>query len=98
MQGFLSRWKPNDGEKIIAMGNWKESRVEAVGTYRLVLDTGFILDLHNVFLVPEISRNLISFSKLVHDGFEFNFGQNFVRISRNECLIENGYLCSGWYR
>lgn len=63
-----------------------------------MLDTGFVLDLHNVFLVPEISRNLISVSKLIHEGFEFIFGQNLMRISRNECLIGNGYLCGGLYR
>ena len=37
-QGFLSSLKPNDGEKTIAMGNWKESRFKAACTYRLVLD------------------------------------------------------------
>lgn len=80
------------------MGNRKESQVEAVGTYRPVLDIGFILNLHNVFFVLEISRNLIYVSKLVHEGFGFIFGQNFMRISRNECVIGNGHLCGGLYR
>ncbi|XXG72827.1 hypothetical protein AAC387_Pa07g1837 [Persea americana] len=64
VQGFLSRRTLNDSEKTITMGNKKESRVEAIGTYRLVLDTGHVLDLDNTFLVPDISRNLISVSRL----------------------------------
>lgn len=46
------------------MESKKESRVEAVGTYWLVLDTEYGLDHHNNFLVLDISRNLVSIAKL----------------------------------
>jgi len=46
------------------MGNREKVPVEDVRTYRLILDTGFYLDLLDTFFVPSISRNLISLSKL----------------------------------
>ena len=45
--------------------------VEAVRTYRLILDTGFHLDLFDTFYVPSISRNLGSLSKLDVVGYSF---------------------------
>jgi len=36
------------------------SHVEAVGTYKLVLKSGFQLDLESTFYVPSFSRNLVS--------------------------------------
>jgi len=35
--------------------------MEAVKTYRLILDTGYHLDLMDTFYVPSITRNLIFF-------------------------------------
>ena len=80
------------------MGNKKESRVEAVGTYRLVLDTNHVLDLDNTFLVFSISRNLISVFKLDCNGFNFNFEHCIMHIFSNNILIVNGYMCDGLYR
>ena len=46
------------------------SKVEGVGTFRLILKTGYVLDLNNVFYVPSFSRNLILsiFKNKVHIG------------------------------
>ena len=97
-RGFLSRRTPNDSKKTITMRNKKESRVEVVGTYRLVFDTRHVLDLDNTFLVPNISRNLISVSILDCNGFNFNFGHGIMHIFSNNILIVNGYMCDGLYR
>ena len=45
MQGFLNQRKPTETERSIYSGNWISSHVEAVGTYRLVLRSGFVLNL-----------------------------------------------------
>ena len=45
MQGFLNQRKPTETERSIYSGNWISSHVEAVGTYRLVLISGFVLNL-----------------------------------------------------
>ena len=98
VQGFLSKRSPSDGLRTIMMGNRQESRVEAIGTYRLVLDTGFSLDLHDTFYVPAISRNLISISKLDHDGFVFNFEHGLLKVYKNAILVGNGFLYDGLYK
>jgi hypothetical protein len=44
------------------------------------LNNGFILRLHNVLYVPSLSRNLIYFSCLDDDGYDYQFGNR-------QCLI-----------
>ena len=60
IQGFLNQIKPAESERSIYSENRIGSHVEAVGTYRLVLRSGFVLDLERTFYVPSFSRNLIS--------------------------------------
>ncbi|KAA0032875.1 Retrovirus-related Pol polyprotein from transposon TNT 1-94 [Cucumis melo var. makuwa] len=63
-EGFLTTRTTNPNERFIFMENRVKVPVEAMGTYRLTLDTGHHLDLFDTFYVPSISRNLISLSKL----------------------------------
>ncbi|KAL0307710.1 UNVERIFIED_CONTAM: Retrovirus-related Pol polyprotein from transposon TNT 1-94, partial [Sesamum angustifolium] len=44
-QGFLSLRKPMGSEQSIYSGNQMRSQVEAVGTFRLVFNNGYVLDL-----------------------------------------------------
>jgi hypothetical protein len=64
MQIFLNTRKPASNEQRVYSENKLFSHVEAVGTFRLILKTGYVLDLENVFFIPCFSRNLISVSKL----------------------------------
>jgi hypothetical protein len=66
------------------------SHVEAVGTFRLILKTGYILDLENVFFIPCFSRNLISVSKLDVIGFSFWFINSTFSIFKCENFIGGG--------
>jgi len=59
MQGFLSTRFINPNEKFVFMGNRVKVLVKAVGTYHLILDTIFHLDLFDTFYVPSIFRNLV---------------------------------------
>ena len=63
------------------------------GTYQLILDTGFQLNLTETFYVPSISINLISLSKVDNDGFVFNFGLGVLSINRNNIQIGSGFEC-----
>ena len=40
------------------------SHVESIGTYNLVLDNDYVLDLERTFYIPSFSRNLILVSRL----------------------------------
>jgi hypothetical protein len=73
MQGFLDTRKPSSNEQRVYSGNKLFSHVEEVGTFKLILKTGYILDLENEFCIPCFSRNLISVSKLDIIGFSFWF-------------------------
>ena len=80
------------------MGNRENVPVEAVRTYRLILDTGFYLDLMDTFYVPSISRNLVSLSKFDVAGYSFKFGNGCFSLYQRTYLIGSGALCDGLYR
>jgi hypothetical protein len=69
--GFLSVRILQKGERKLKVTNGLEVEVEAVGTLRLILKSGFILDSHDVVCIPSIIRNLIFISKLDACGFIF---------------------------
>ena len=77
MQGYLSTRKPKESERFVYMGNRLKAEVVAVGTYRLILETGHQMDLEDTFYVPSISRNLVSLPKLDRVGYSvlFNCGK-----------------------
>ena len=50
LQGCLSRRKPTDGERYIYVGDGKTVEVQEIGKFRLLLKTGFHLDLNETFL------------------------------------------------
>ena len=64
MQGFLNLRKPEANKEFIYSGNQMSSKVEGVGTFRLVLKSGFYLDLKDTFYIPSFSRNLVSVTRL----------------------------------
>ena len=72
--------------------------MEAIGTYRLILDIGFYLDLLDTFYVPSISRNLISLSKLDVVGYSFKFGNSYFSLYKSTCMIGSGTLSDGLYK
>lgn len=82
----------------IYSGNETSSKVEAVGTFRLILKTGFMLDLENTFCIPSFSRNLISVSKLVQYGFSFMFDKKNFSLLKNKSVVGGGILINGLFQ
>ena len=80
------------------MGNRVKAPVEAVGTYRLILDSGRHLDLVETYYVPSLSRNLVSLSKLDKTGYSFNFGNGCFSLFKHNYLIGTGTLCDNLYK
>ncbi|CAL9098515.1 unnamed protein product [Musa textilis] len=79
MQGFLSIRKPKEHERFIIMGNRLKAKVVSVGTYRLRLETGHLMDLIETCYVPTISRNLVSLSRIDELGYCLSFGNGKLR-------------------
>ena len=74
------------------------SHVEAVGTFRLVLTSCFVLDLENTIYVPSFFRNLVSIAKLVPFDFDFNFIGNNVSLLKNNIVVGHNFLSYGLYK
>jgi GAG-pre-integrase domain/Integrase core domain len=98
LQGFLSVRMLQKGEKKLKVANGLEVEVETVGTLRLILKSGFILDLDDVVYIPSMIRNLISVSRLDVCGFMFQFRNNELRLYRNSKYIGSGLLCDNLYK
>ncbi|KAG6530953.1 hypothetical protein ZIOFF_004722 [Zingiber officinale] len=98
MQGFLTIQTISPNEKFVLMGNRVKVPVKAVGTYRLILDTGHHLDLYETLYVPSISRNLVSVSKLDVAGYYFKFGNGCFSLYKHTYMIGSGMLCDGLYK
>ena len=54
LHGCLSCQKPNDGERYIYVRDGNTVEVEAIGKFRLLLKTGFYLDLNEAFNVSSL--------------------------------------------
>ena len=52
MQGFLTYRAPNDDDRFIYVGGGKLVEAEAIGNFRLLLNTIIYLDLKETFIVP----------------------------------------------
>ncbi|KAL6336180.1 hypothetical protein AAG906_011062 [Vitis piasezkii] len=93
LQRYLTSKRVSKGERTITLGNGTEVEIEAIGTLRLILDTGFIMDLVDTVYVPIFfTRNLISVPRLDSYGYELKFGNNGVSLFYNSCLVGSGTL------
>ena len=55
------------------MGDGKTTKVEAIGTFRLLLKTGVYLDLKKTYVAPSFRWNLISIFVLDKFGYYCSF-------------------------
>ena len=92
MQGCLHCRKPNDAERYIYVGDGKKVEVEAIGKFRLLLKTGFYLDLDETFVVPSFRRNLISVSCLDKCGYSCSFENGKFSLFHSSNMVGSGSL------
>lgn len=92
MQGCLNYRKPTDAERYIFVGDGKSIEVQAIAHFRLLLKTGYYLDLLDTFVVPSFRRNLISVSVLDKLGYYCSFGNMKFSMSINSNVVGTGLL------
>jgi hypothetical protein len=92
MQGCLNCRKPNDAERFIYVGDGKSLMVEAIGKFRLLLNTGYYLDLEETYVVPSFRWNFVSISQLDKFGYHCSFGNSQFRLLLNSNVIATGSL------
>ncbi|KAK2971344.1 hypothetical protein RJ640_016808 [Escallonia rubra] len=98
LQGFLSVKKLNKGDRNVLVGNGEKAQVEAVGTLRLVLESGFNLDLVDTVYVPSMTRNLISVSRLDANGYSLKFENKGSSLFLYSRVIGSGLLEGNLYK
>ena len=74
------------------MGDGKKAKVEAIGTFRLLLKIGDYLDLKETYVVPSFERKLISISVLDKSKYYCSFGNSKFSFSLNSNVIGIGSL------
>ena len=92
MQGYLSCRKPSDDERYIYVGDGNPVEVEAIGTFRLLLRTGFYLDLIETHVVLSLRQNFVSVPILDTSGYCCTFGNGKVILYQNSNLVGSSSL------
>ena len=79
------------------VGNGSKVDVIAVGTLPLHLPTGLVLNLNNCYLVPALSMNIVSGSRLMRDGYSFKYENNGCSIYMRDMLYGHAPLVNGLF-
>ena len=68
-----------------------------IGTMQLHLPSGFIMELNNCYFVPSLSRNIVSPSCLMKDGYSFASKDSGCVISKNDMFVTFASIVNGLF-
>ena len=97
MQGMTKSRSVERGEVDFRVGNNARVAAVAVGTMQLHLPSGFVLELSNCYFVPSLSRNILSPSCLMKDGYSFASENNGCAISKNNMFVAFASIVNGLF-
>src|SRR4051795_152072 len=84
-------------EVTMRVGNGSKVDVIAVGTLPLHLPTGLVLNLNNCYLVPSLSMNIVSGSRLIRDGYSFKSENNGCSIYMSDMFYGHALMVNGLF-
>ena len=84
-------------EVTMRVGNGSKVDVIAVGTLPLHLPTGLVLNLNNCYLVPALSMNIVSGSRLIRDGYSFKSENNGCSIYMRDMFYGHAPMVNGLF-
>ena len=87
-----------DAERLIYMGNGNKALVEAIGLFRLQLESGCYLDLDETFYVLSFRRNLVFVSHLDKFGYSCSFRNGKVSLFQYSNMIDTSSLVDNLYK
>ena len=79
------------------VGNGSKVDVTAVGMLPLHLPTRLVLNLNNCYLVPALSMNIVSGSRLMRDGYSFKPKNNGCSIYMRDMFYGHAPLVNGLF-
>nr|GEZ65971.1 hypothetical protein [Tanacetum cinerariifolium] len=97
LQGLRGAKKLKRGSLYLYVGNIVRAKVEAIGSFDLVLPNGLIIVFENCHYVPFITRGVVSVSCLVDEGFTQCFADFGLSVSMNNMLYFNAITVNSIY-
>jgi len=97
MQALKNRRKLRNKEIQLQVGNGALVAAVTVGSIKLYLPNGLVMELENVYFVPSISKNIISVSCLEANGFSFVIKDNKCSIYKDELYYGSSCMMNGLY-
>ena len=79
------------------MGNHNKTKVIGKGTVEVKISSSKMLILTNVFLVPDIKKNLVSTNLLCKSGVKAVLESDKLILSKNGIFVGKGYATDGMY-
>ncbi|GJW15449.1 retrotransposon protein, putative, ty1-copia subclass [Tanacetum coccineum] len=96
-EGLKGERKLKQGALNLYVGNGIRAQVEAIGNFDLVLPNGLVNCLDNCSYAPTVTRGVVSFSRLVDNGFIQCFIEYSISVSKNDVLYFNVIPRDGIY-
>ena len=97
MQGMTRSRSVARGEVDFRVGNNARVAALSVETMQLHLPSGFILELNNCYFIASLSRNIISPSCLMRNGYSFASENNGCSISKNGMFVASAPIKNGLF-
>nr|GEZ57816.1 hypothetical protein [Tanacetum cinerariifolium] len=97
LQGLRGAKKLKRGSLYLYVGNGVRAKVEAIGSFDLVLPNGLIIVLDNCHYAPSITRGVVSVSRLADKGFTQCFTDFGLSVLMNNMLYFNAITVNGIY-
>ena len=94
--GFVEYRRIPVGSRDIKVGNKASVEVLGIGTYKLELQGGRTLLLHDVLYAPKIRMNLLFVVTLLRLGFRFIFENNYVLLHLGTVYYGCGFISNGF--
>src|SRR4051812_26726343 len=79
------------------VGNGSKVDVIAVGMLPLHLPSELVINLNNCYLVPALSMNIVSGSRLMRDGYSFKSENNGCSIYMREMFYGHAAMVNGLF-
>nr|GEZ06064.1 hypothetical protein [Tanacetum cinerariifolium] len=96
-QGLRGAKKLKRDSLYLYVGNGVREKVEAIGSFYIVLPNGLIIVLDNFHYAPSITRGIVSVSCLVDKGFTQCFTNFGLSVSMNNMSYFNAITVNGIY-
>ncbi|GKB66751.1 retrotransposon protein, putative, ty1-copia subclass [Tanacetum coccineum] len=96
-QGLRGSRKLKHEALSLYVGNGMRAAVEAIGSFDLVLPSGLIIVLDNCYFAPTITRDVVSISRLVNNGYIHTFTNYGIYVSKDNVFYFNAIPRDGIY-